>query len=76
MWGGEGEWLHGPDKPGGRRFCTFEGNVSAIAWTHEKLGQETHKDFLGVARLGGSDHARLFNWWNFWHHRNLGKLPS
>ncbi|MET0512729.1 MAG: serine/threonine-protein kinase [Thermoleophilaceae bacterium] len=76
VWGGEGEWLHGPDKPGGRRFCTFEGNVSVIAWMHEKLGQETHKDFLGVARLGGSDHARLFNWWNFWHHRNLGKLPS
>ena len=70
------ERLHGPDKPGGRRFCTFEGNVSVIAWMHEKLGQETHKDFLGVARLGGSDHARLFNWWNFWHHRNLGKLPS
>jgi predicted Ser/Thr protein kinase len=76
VWGGEGEWLHGPDKPGGRRFCTFEGNVSVIAWSHEKLGQETHKDFLGVARLGGSDHARLFNWWNFWHHRNVGKLPS
>jgi predicted Ser/Thr protein kinase len=76
VWGGEGEWLHGPAKPGGRRFCTFEGNVSVLAWTHEKLGQETHKDFLGVARLGGSDHARLFNWWNFWHHRNVGKLPA
>jgi predicted Ser/Thr protein kinase len=76
VWGGEEEWLHGPAKPGGRRFCTFEGNVSVLAWTHEKLGQETHKDFLGVSRLGSSDHARLFSWWNFWHHRNIGKLPS
>ena len=22
-WGGEGPWLHGPDKPGGRRLCYF-----------------------------------------------------
>jgi predicted Ser/Thr protein kinase len=75
-WGGEGEWIHGTGAVAGRRFCTFEGNVSVLAWTHEKLGQETHKDFLGVARLGGRDHARLFSWWDFWHHRNVGKLPS
>ena len=75
-WGGEGSWAHENGKPAGRRFCTFEGNVAVIAWEHEKLGQETHKDFLGVARLGESDHARLFSWWDFWHHRNVGKLPS
>jgi serine/threonine-protein kinase len=75
-WGGEGEWAHGTGAVAGRRFCTFEGNVSVIAWTHEKLGQESHKDFLGIARLGGRDHARLFSWWDFWHHRNVGKLPS
>ena len=74
-WGGEGEWLHGPGRPGGRRFCAFEGNVSVLAWTHEKLGQENHKDFLGIAR-SGTNHARLFNWWNFWHHRNVGRLPD
>ena len=27
-WGGEREWLHGPDKPGGRVFCYFDGNVT------------------------------------------------
>lgn len=75
-WGGEGEWVHGTGTVAGRRFCTFEGNVSVIAWTHDKLGQESHKDFLGIARLGGRDHARLFGWWDFWHHRNVGKLPS
>jgi predicted Ser/Thr protein kinase len=75
-WGGEGEWVHGTGAVAGRRFCTFEGNVSVIAWTHEKLGQESHKDFLGIARQGGRDHAQLFNWWDFWHHRNVGKLPS
>jgi predicted Ser/Thr protein kinase len=75
-WGGEGEWAHGTGAVAGRRFCTFEGNVSVIAWTHDKLGQESHKDFLGIARLGGRDHARLFGWWDFWHHRNVGKLPS
>ena len=75
-WTGEGEWVHGTGAVAGRRFCTFEGNVSVLAWTHEKLGQETHKDFLGIARQGGRDHAELFNWWDFWHHRNVGKLPS
>jgi hypothetical protein len=74
-WGGEGEWVHGPQKPGGRRFCYFEGNVAVIVWTHGKLGQASHIDTLGVARAGGSDHAGLFNWWRFWHHR-IGKCPA
>ena len=30
---------------------------------------------LGTARAGGSDHAGLFNWWRFWHHR-IGKCPQ
>ncbi|MGH2996109.1 MAG: protein kinase domain-containing protein, partial [Gaiellaceae bacterium] len=71
-WGGEGAWLHGPDKPGGRRACFFEGSDAVIVWTHEKLEQPTHQDILVVAREGGSDHAGLFNWWRFWHHR-IGK---
>ena len=71
-WGGEGPWAHGPDKPGGRRFCYFDGNDAVIVWTHEKLGQNTHKDILVTAREGGSDHAGLFGWWRFWHHR-IGK---
>src|SRR5262249_27960737 len=78
-WGGEGPWLHNPvgavAKPGGRRFCYFDGNVAVVVWTHEKLGQASHIDMLGVAREGGSDHPALFNWWRFWHHR-VGKCPQ
>jgi serine/threonine-protein kinase len=72
-WGGEGQWEHGPGKPGGHRFCFFDGNDAVIVWTHEKLGQATHKDMLAIAREGGSDHAGLFGWWRFWHHR-VGKV--
>jgi serine/threonine-protein kinase len=75
QWGGEGAWLHGPDKPGGRQFCYFEGNVAVIVWTHEKLGQETHIDMIGIARSKGGDHANLFNWYRFWHHR-VGKCDA
>jgi hypothetical protein len=71
-WGGNGPWAHGPGKPGGHRLCYFSGNDAVIVWTHEKLGQPNHLDMLAVAREGGSDHARLFNWWRFWHHR-IGK---
>jgi serine/threonine protein kinase len=72
-WGGEGPWVHGRDRPGGRRFCYFDGDDAVMVWTHERLGQETHADALGIAREGGTDHPRLFNWWRFWHHR-IGRL--
>ncbi|HJX74881.1 MAG TPA: hypothetical protein VJ247_00910, partial [Gaiella sp.] len=71
-WGGEHAWLHGPDKPGGRVFCYFDGNDAVIVWTHERLGQSTHRDILVVAREGGSDHAGLTRCWRPWHHQ-LGK---
>jgi class 3 adenylate cyclase len=71
-WGGEREWLHGPDKPGGREFCYFDGNDAVIVWTHERLGQPTHRDILVIARESGSDHAGLTRWWKPWHHV-LGK---
>jgi Protein kinase domain len=74
-WVGEDAWEHGPGKPGGRRFCYFAGNVAVIVWTHEKLGQESHIDMLASARTGGSDHARLFSWFRFWHHL-IGKCPQ
>jgi hypothetical protein len=80
-WAGEGEWLHAaaaagqPGKPGGRRFCYFDGDFAVIVWAHEKFGQATHVDFLGVAREGGVDHARLFSWWRFWTHR-IGKCQQ
>jgi hypothetical protein len=40
-----------------------------IVWTHERLGQATHKDVLVVAREGGIDHAGLTHWWRPWHHQ-------
>jgi hypothetical protein len=78
-WSGEGTWLHNPGapgatpKPGGLRFCYFDGNDAVIVWTHRKFGQATHTDLLGIAREGGSDHPGLYGWWRFWHHR-LGKV--
>ena len=72
-WGGEGAWSHGPGKPGGRRLCYFDGNDAVIVWTHERLGQPTHRDVLGVAREGASDHANLTSWWGYAHHL-IGKV--
>jgi class 3 adenylate cyclase len=72
-WGGEGPWVHGPDKPGGRALCYFDGNDAVIVWTHARLGQSTHRDILGIAREGGSDHARLARWWSVAHHL-IGKV--
>jgi class 3 adenylate cyclase len=71
-WGGEGEWSHGPGKPAGRLFCYFDGNDAVIVWTHERLGQPTHRDILVIAREGGSDHPGLARWWRPWHHQ-IGK---
>jgi class 3 adenylate cyclase len=68
FWGGERQWLHGPDKPGGRVFCYFDGNDAVIVWTHARLGQPTHRDVLMTARESGSDHASLTRWWRPWHH--------
>jgi len=72
-WGGEGAWAHGPGKPGGRRLCYFDGDDAVIVWTHERLGQANHRDVLGIAREGGSDHVRLIGWWTFAHHL-IGKV--
>jgi hypothetical protein len=72
-WGGEGPWAHGPGKPGGRRFCYFDGNDAVIVWTHERRGQSNHRDILAIAREGGSDHARLIGWWAYAHHL-IGKI--
>jgi class 3 adenylate cyclase len=71
-WGGERTWQHGPGKPGGHVFCYFDGNDAVIVWTHERLGQPTHKDILAVAREGGSDHSGLTHWWRPRHHE-IGK---
>ena len=77
FWGGAGPWVHEgtPPKPGGHRFCYFDGDDAVIVWTHERLGQANHRDILAIAREGDTDHAALFNWWRFWHHR-IGKVAS
>ncbi len=67
-WGGELQWLHGRDKPGGRAFCYFDGNDAVIVWNHQRLGQLTHRDVLITARESGSDHVSLTRWWRPWHH--------
>jgi class 3 adenylate cyclase len=68
IWGGELQWLHGAGKPGGHAFCFFDGNDAVIVWSHERLGQPTHRDVLVTAREGGSDHVTLTRWWRPWHH--------
>jgi serine/threonine-protein kinase len=72
-WGGEGDWTHGSGDRGGSRVCFFDdANNAVVVWTHEKLGQPTHADVIGVAQLSGANHASLFSWWRFWVHR-IGK---
>jgi predicted Ser/Thr protein kinase len=72
-WGGEGDWTHGSGDRGGSRVCYFDDADNAvIVWTHEKLGQPTHADVVGVAEMSGANHASLFSWWRFWVHR-IGK---
>jgi class 3 adenylate cyclase len=72
-WGGEDSGQHGPVRPGGRKLCYFEGDDAVMVWMHEKRGQPDHRDVLGIAREGGSDHAGLYLWWRPWHHR-IGKI--
>lgn len=67
-WGGELQWFHGKDKPGGRALCYFEGNDVVIVSTHERGGQPTHRNVLLTARVGSSDHVGLTRWWRPWHH--------
>jgi hypothetical protein len=74
-WDGSGAWLHPQDQPGGERFCYFDGDDAVLVWTHERLGQPSHRDLLAIAREGGTDHAGLFVWWRFWHHR-IGKTQT
>jgi class 3 adenylate cyclase len=71
-WGGEGVWLHGPGKPGGRFFCYFDGNDAVIVWTHRRLDQPSHLDILVTARASGTNHPGLTRWWRPWHHE-IGK---
>jgi serine/threonine protein kinase len=69
-WTGEGTYQHVTGKPGGHRFCYFDDNDHpVVVWTHEKLGQPTHIDTLGIAQRNDTNHVELFEWWNYWVHR-------
>ena len=75
VWGGELQWQHGAGKPGGRAFCYFDGDDAVIVWTHQRLGQPSHRDVLVTAREGGSDHVNLTRWWRPIHHL-IGKAQA
>jgi protein kinase-like protein len=74
-WSGEAEWKHDNGKPGGRRFCLFENNEAVIYWSHERLGQASHRDMLGIARTDELANDDLSNWYRFWRDR-IGKCPQ
>jgi Protein kinase domain len=74
-WEGEGEWKHQSGKVGGRRFCKFEGSEAVIYWTHERLGQASHRDMLGIARTDELAVDQLTNWFRFWKEL-IGKCPQ
>jgi serine/threonine-protein kinase len=74
-WDGEAEWKHANGKPGGRRFCKFEGNEAVIYWSHERLGQASHRDMLGIARTDDLATDQLANWYRFWRDK-IGKCPQ
>ena len=40
-------------------FCYFDGNDAVAVWSHNRLGQPTHRDILVKAHEGGSDHPGL-----------------
>jgi serine/threonine-protein kinase len=74
-WDGEAQWKHLTGKVGGHRFCKFEGNEAVIYWTHERLGQPSHRDMLGIARTDELAVDQLSNWFRFWKER-IGKCPQ
>ena len=73
-WSGESEWTHDTGKPGGRRFCQFTDNKAVIYWSHERVGQPSHRDMLGIAATDELSNDFLSNWYNFWRDR-IGKCP-
>jgi len=74
-WDGEAQWKHLTGKVGGRRFCKFESNEAVIYWSHERLGQPSHRDMLGIARTDDLAVDQLSNWFRFWKER-IGKCPQ
>ncbi len=48
--------------------ATSTATTPSSIWSHQRLGQPTHRDVLVTAREGGSDHVSLTSWWRPWHH--------
>jgi len=66
-WNGEGEWLFSAGRPGGQRFCYFEGDFSVFVWSHPASPSEPDEpNTLIRTRAGSTDQGRLFAWWRFW----------
>jgi predicted Ser/Thr protein kinase len=78
-WDGEGEWKHpgNPPKVGGRRFCAFDtaAGEAIVYWSHERLGQASHRDMLGIARTDQLAIDQLSSWFRFWRNK-IGKCPE
>lgn len=72
-WDGTGPWVHSPEKPGGRRACFRTGATLHVVWTHEKLGQASHVDFLVTADADVVWAPEFAVWMKFWRQR-MGKL--
>jgi serine/threonine-protein kinase len=66
-WNGEGKWFFSAGRPGGERFCYFEGDFSVFVWSHPASPSEPDEpNTLMRARAGSTDQGRLFAWWRFW----------
>lgn len=78
-WEGEAEWKHptNPPKVGGRRFCKFDtaAGEAVLYWSHDRLGQPSHRDMLGIARTDQLATDQLSNWFRFWRNK-IGKCPQ
>jgi hypothetical protein len=79
-WTGEGEWLHATGKAGGRRYCAFVddgagGEKAVVVWTHERLGQASHRDMVGIASNDELASRDLYTFFTFWKDQ-LGKCPD
>jgi serine/threonine-protein kinase len=59
-WGGENQWFHAAQVPGGRDFCYLDiaKKRSNLIWT-----SDTNSMILFVARLNALTHPDLFYWW-------------
>jgi tRNA A-37 threonylcarbamoyl transferase component Bud32 len=63
---GQSKWVHQADgKTGGLVVCGIDKQTgdSTIAWSHEKLGNPTHVDMVGIALEPGRGTSMFRSWW-------------